>query len=58
MEVLDRHSRCISDDDNLETLGRKVSELSLNGNRITSPEIADAENNARFVPVTLAYLAR
>ncbi|KAL0279827.1 UNVERIFIED_CONTAM: hypothetical protein PYX00_001306 [Menopon gallinae] len=46
MEVLDRHSRCVSDDDNLESLGRKVSELSLNGNRI-SPESTDAENNAR-----------
>ncbi|EEB19666.1 serine/threonine-protein kinase, putative [Pediculus humanus corporis] len=47
IDILDRHSRCASDDDNLESLGRKVSELSLNGNRITSPETADAENNAR-----------
>ena len=45
IEALDRHSRCVSDEDNLETLQRKVSQLSLNGNRIA--ESADAENNAR-----------
>lgn len=45
IEALDRHSRCASDEDNLETLKRKVSELSLNGNRI--PESADGENNGR-----------
>ena len=45
IEALDRHSRCASDEDNLETLKRKVSELSLNGNRIT--ENPDSENNGR-----------
>lgn len=45
IEALDRHSRCASDEDNLETLKRKVSELSLNGNRI--PETADEESNGR-----------